>query len=251
MKNKSTELHSRDKHITKTAELSYHDIAEQYRIDGDTSELVARHDFDDPHPKSKFNRSNSFQRLVKNAVNLVNVQGRGEGCAFPQARVVYFLATGVDPLSRSGWYINHIDNDITNDRMTNLELVELGTPQSELESAPKNANGCGFRGIQFDSARTKQPYRARVRIAGKLMELGRFPKRIDAIAAIIANEQRLGITKTRRGEELALYNGAIEHMRAPKQETARKLPVKWNKSAAYEPESQSQSESSSESESEK
>ena len=211
----SIDNNPRNVKITATARLSFYDLREQYEIAPDTGELVKRPSFDDPLPQSKFSACNA-SICEKSNTNLVNVQGLGEGCAFPKARVVYFLATGVDPASAWDHALIHLDGNVLNDRLDNLELVASKLHEQKVESLPKPGK-TGFRNVQYDATRPNQPYRVRVRVAEKLRELGRYETRDEAIEAIVRFEEANGIVKKRRGYELAAYNRVKSQMESQPQ----------------------------------
>jgi hypothetical protein len=128
---------------------------------------------------------------------LVNRQkcqaGEIAGCPQRKADGKVYIRIGIDgeqySAHRLAWLhtygewpenvIDHIDQDSTNNRLRNLRDV-TGSENSKNKKAYKN-NSSGVAGIHFRNDRQK--WRARIKVNGKLIHLGLFELKDDAITA--------------------------------------------------------------------
>lgn len=96
------------------------------------------------------------------------------GEKYPTHRVIWKMAHGTDPLT-----IDHVDGDRTNNRLDNLRNV------SDLENQHNrklNANNSsGVSGVRWVEARRR--WISRIRSGGRLVVLGSFVSKDDAISA--------------------------------------------------------------------
>jgi hypothetical protein len=70
------------------------------------------------------------------------------GTNFKCSRIVYYLATGIDP----GVYeVDHIDQDSANNCITNLRLATRSQNASNMKRRPNNTTG--FKGVSWHKAR--------------------------------------------------------------------------------------------------
>lgn len=87
-------------------------------------------------------------------------------------RIVYFLATGIDPL---GQHIDHIDGNGRNNNPSNLRLA---THKQNLRNrGPQRNNAIGIKGVCWNKNAKK--YVAQIKVDGRPVYLGLF----DNIAA--------------------------------------------------------------------
>ena len=70
------------------------------------------------------------------------------GTNFQCSRVVYYLATGIDPGMHE---VDHIDQDSTNNCITNLRLATRSQNASNMKL--KSSNTTGFKGVSWHKAR--------------------------------------------------------------------------------------------------
>lgn len=113
-------------------------------------------------------------------VPITNRVGDGYVCVtisgqkYPAHRIIWKMVHGADPLT-----IDHIDGDKTNNRLENLRNV------SDLENQHNrklNANNSsGVSGVRWVEARRR--WISRIRSGGRLVVLGSFVSKDDAISA--------------------------------------------------------------------
>lgn len=80
--------------------------------------------------------------------------------------------------------IDHKDGDGLNNRFTNLRKATLS--QNQRNSKMKSNNTTGFKGVFVDRRFQDRPYRARIFVNGKTLNLGRFGTAAEASAAYAA-----------------------------------------------------------------
>ena len=93
---------------------------------------------------------------------------------FMVSRIIFFLATEVDPYP---YEIDHIDINSLNNTVSNLRLCEDRRINTENKGIPKN-NTSGEKGIYWDKEKNK--YRSMVFLDKKRVHLGYFEKYEDA-----------------------------------------------------------------------
>ena len=100
-------------------------------------------------------------------------------------RVAWLLYYGIDP---GEFEIDHIDQDKTNNRISNLRLVDHGEQQRN-RPKPKN-NTSGITGVSWE--KDKKRWRAHIGIDGERRKLGTFKDKFEAICCRKSAEKRLG-----------------------------------------------------------
>lgn len=94
-----------------------------------------------------------------------------------RSRTIWIAVNGPIP---DGMYINHINHNTSDDRITNLELV---TRQQNNQYTRKHKdNKTGYKGVNKDRENAKK-WRAQIYINGKLKTIGRFDCLIKAARA--------------------------------------------------------------------
>jgi hypothetical protein len=133
------------------------------------------------------------------------------GRQIPAHRLIWFWMTGEWPKRQ----IDHINRNKTDNRWCNLR--EATNSQNGINSPMKANNISGFHGVHFD--RWRQKWGAKIRIAGKRVQLGRFasPERAF-IAYILAAWKHHG--------EFA--NIDANYIRAVKERRKLQAVVLWN-----------------------
>lgn len=81
--------------------------------------------------------------------------------------------------------VDHINRDQLDNRRSNLRVGNKAL--NSLNRAPQSNNTSGFRGVDFDKARSR--WVARISVDGKVRHLGRFKEKDAAIAARLAAER--------------------------------------------------------------
>jgi hypothetical protein len=91
------------------------------------------------------------------------------------ARLAWLYVYGVWPPNQ----IDHINRERSDDRISNLRLATSG--QNKANNGMYRNNTSGFKGVYFDKERGH--WRAKTKVNGKRMWLGRFATREEAYAA--------------------------------------------------------------------
>lgn len=94
-------------------------------------------------------------------------------------RLAFLYMTGAMP--PDGVVIDHINGVADDNRWANLRQATLS--QNAINGRLRTNNTSGTHGVTFDAARDK--WRAQIRIAGRKVNLGRFSRKEDAIAAYV------------------------------------------------------------------
>jgi len=116
---------------------------------------------------------------VKSKRSIVNMNGKSYKCA----RVVYYLATGIDP----GIYeVDHIDQDSSNNSIQNLRLANRS--QNAMNMKLKSSNTTGFKGVSWHKSRGL--FRCTITLNGKSKHLAHHicPVRLAYQYNVIAKE---------------------------------------------------------------
>lgn len=122
------------------------------------------------------------------------------GKSYARSRLAWLMQTGEWPAP--GLVVDHLDGDCTRDVWSNLRLA---TPAANAANrkAPKSRSG------RVGVSRCKDRWRARIVHCGKVLHLGLFAKKADAVAARrFAEEQLQG--------EFALHNRPRRRKRTPR-----------------------------------
>ena len=98
-------------------------------------------------------------------------------------RVVYFLCTGIDPEEKQ---IDHIDGNPSNNKFSNLRLATHN--QNVYNSKKRKDNTSGVTGVCRD--KRSERYEVNIKYKGRLVKLGRFCDKNEAVAVRIAAEYR-------------------------------------------------------------
>lgn len=108
----------------------------------------------------------------------------GRGKKLLAHRVIFLIAHGWLPE-----VIDHIDGDITNNRIDNLRAC---TQQENLLNAKKRVdNTSGTKGMAF--CKTTNRWRVRFRVFGRSMDFGRYEdKELAELVAVVAREKYHG-----------------------------------------------------------
>ncbi len=124
-------------------------------------------------------RAGSIKKQHSGTLRLVLVF-RGNKYALP--RIVWRMVTGDDPGEMT---VDHIDQNPLNNRFENLRLA---TNEEQQKNRPRQANCKTYPGVDIKQGRW------RVRIGGqkKKTELGSFSSLLDAVAAKMKAERKLG-----------------------------------------------------------
>ncbi|AUR92754.1 HNH nuclease [Vibrio phage 1.176.O._10N.261.55.F5] len=77
------------------------------------------------------------------------------------------------------WEIDHINGDSMDNRISNLRAVTSGENSKNMKRPVTNTSG--FSGVSFDSKNKK--WRAKIKVSGKTICLGRYKDKEDAIRA--------------------------------------------------------------------
>lgn len=73
-----------------------------------------------------------------------------------------------------GEIVDHIDNDYTNNKADNLQLI------TQRENTSKDRNGYSSKYVGVDWNKTRKLWRSRIWINGKHFQLGHYEKELDA-----------------------------------------------------------------------
>lgn len=92
--------------------------------------------------------------------SIIRINGKNYRCS----RVVYYLATGVDPGSNE---VDHIDQDSSNNNIQNLRLANRS--QNAANMKLKSNNATGFKGVSWHKARDL--FRCTIALNGKSKQL--------------------------------------------------------------------------------
>ncbi len=122
----------------------------------------------------------AFTAVDNNGYRVGGILGR----TYKAHRVIYAMTTGAWPESE----IDHINGVKTENRLENLRAV-TSAENGRNAAMPRN-NTSGVVGVHWDKTRLK--WYARIRAAGKLINLGSFTNKDDAIAARAAAEKKYG-----------------------------------------------------------
>ena len=108
-----------------------------------------------------------------------------DGVSYLAHRVIYFLATGVDP---GHLYVDHINHNPIDNRPCNLRLATLKENTRNLSGARADSS-TGIRGVRWRE-RDKFWY-ASVRANGKSHHIGCFKTKEDAVNAVTKARQSM------------------------------------------------------------
>jgi len=100
---------------------------------------------------------------------------------YSNSRVIYFLGTGIDPEEK---YVDHIDGDILNNKISNLRLATLSQNQDNRKKNKNNTSG--ITGVLWSKISKK--WRAEIYKDRSLIYLGLFDNKDEAIAVRITAE---------------------------------------------------------------
>ncbi len=100
---------------------------------------------------------------------------------YRNSRVIYFLGTGIDPEEK---YVDHIDGDILNNKISNLRLATLSQNQDNRKKNKNNTSG--ITGVLWSKISKK--WRAEIYKDRSLIYLGLFDNKDEAIAVRITAE---------------------------------------------------------------
>jgi hypothetical protein len=100
---------------------------------------------------------------------------------YRNSRVIYFLVTGIDPEEK---YVDHIDGDILNNKISNLRLATLSQNQDNRKKNKNNTSG--ITGVLWSKISKK--WRAEIYKDRSLIYLGLFDNKDEAIAVRITAE---------------------------------------------------------------
>lgn len=99
-----------------------------------------------------------------------------DGKSYLMHRLVWIYFHGFIPLKRE---IDHIDGNRSNNKIENLRLVTRG--ENNKNSRLYSNNTSGTAGVSFDKRRKR--WRARINVCSKVICLGDFDKKSDAVRA--------------------------------------------------------------------
>jgi len=117
---------------------------------------------------------------VKEKRSFIGIEGKSYACS----RIVYYLATSIDP----GIYeVDHIDQDSSNNSIQNLRLATRS--QNAANVKLKSNNTTGFKGVSWH--KTRGLFHCTINLNGKLKHLGTHicPIRLAYEYNIVAKEQ--------------------------------------------------------------
>jgi len=98
---------------------------------------------------------------AKRKRSLIRIEGKNYACS----RIVYYLATGINP----GIYeVDHIDQDSSNNSIQNLRLANRS--QNAANMKLKSSNTTGFKGVSWHKSRGL--FRCTIALNGKSKQLG-------------------------------------------------------------------------------
>ena len=123
----------------------------------------------------------------KNSRGYLVVRFAKNGCNFRHLahRVAWLLYYGVDPGANE---IDHIDQDPTNNRIGNLRLVSHGDNMKNQRKRSDNTSG--ITGVHWHKGTGK--WRAYIHKDGKILHLGLFDDKFEAICVRKSAENRFG-----------------------------------------------------------
>lgn len=98
-----------------------------------------------------------------------------DGKFYRSARVAWAVINGSWPARE----VDHKDRDRTNDAADNLRLAS--PTENRWNSSTRSDNKSGCRGVHYQ--RTRKRWRAHIQVDGKVVHLGEFRSKKDAIAA--------------------------------------------------------------------
>jgi len=116
---------------------------------------------------------------VKENRSFIQIEGKNYRCS----RIVYYLATGIDP----GMYeVDHIDQNGSNNSIQNLRLANRS--QNAANMKLKSSNTTGFKGVSWQKSRGL--FRCTITLNGKSKQLGNHicPIRLAYQYNIVAKE---------------------------------------------------------------
>jgi hypothetical protein len=147
-----------------------------------TPEMFAGAERTNTHQANVWNSSNAGQEAFT-----ARTQGYLHGTIFGSKvrahRVIWKMDRGTDPE-----FIDHIDGDRANNRLANLRSVSRQI--NAMNSALRNDNKIGIPGITYDEQYGS--WRARIAKEGRIILLGSYRTKTEAVAARKAAEGRLG-----------------------------------------------------------
>jgi hypothetical protein len=124
---------------------------------------------------------------------LAGISSRGyivvriDGILFRAHRIIWKMVTGREPLDQ----IDHVDGDRANNSWLNLR--EADNSENNRNRGLQSNNTSGFKGVSFDPhPSTPNKWRARIKIHGRTINLGRFSSPEGAAAARAAAQSLHG-----------------------------------------------------------
>ena len=111
--------------------------------------------------------------------SIVQINGKNYRCS----RVVYYLATGIDP---GAYEVDHIDQDSSNNSIANLRLANRS--QNAANMKLRSNNNTGYKGVSWH--KTRGLFRCTVTLNGKAKHLGHHicPVRLAYVYNTFAEE---------------------------------------------------------------
>lgn len=105
------------------------------------------------------------------------------GKRYPMSHLAWLHFYGKSPAI----YLDHINGDRFDNRIANLREATPAENMQNIRKAPKNSSH-GFLGVSFDKHKNK--WRARIRVNGKKISIGRYATPQEANAAYIAAKRK-------------------------------------------------------------
>jgi len=102
-------------------------------------------------------------------------------------RVIFLIMSGEWPQKT----IDHVNRNATDNRWSNLRLIDLCDNSKNLSLSKSNA--CGFTGVNWRPCR--QRWRAQIMINGKHTHLGYFKTMLDAVSCRIRANKDFGFSE--------------------------------------------------------
>lgn len=115
----------------------------------------------------------------KEAFTTISAYGYRGGKVFDRMYLTHRVAWAIHYGEWPDDQIDHVDNDKLNNRIGNLR--EATHSENMHNQGVRKTNTSGYKGVSWDSGR--KTYRARIRLGGKMIYLGRFSSAEAAHAA--------------------------------------------------------------------
>lgn len=167
------------------------DVLAVMRLDKDTGKLYWL-----PRPRSMFSGDKSFRlwnykHANTEAFTASNEKGYRIGNIFGKSykahHVVWLISFGYWP-AETGLQVDHINGDTSDNRPSNLRLVDAS--ESMKNRAMPRANKSGYVGVTKDKESGR--WKAHIKHDGKQITLGRFDNIEDAVDARRSAERKYG-----------------------------------------------------------